>query len=79
MLADGRRMVEDLGFRVEDLAEPGSSTYQLVLRRWQGLGQSRASELRNRGKTGVGGKGCWRARVIQHMAPGDISIVRCTL
>lgn len=46
MLADGRRMVEDLEFRVEDLAEPGSSTYQLVLRRWQGLGQSlaRASE-----------------------------------
>lgn len=52
MSADGRRMVEGLGFQVEDLAEPGSGTYRLVLGGWQGLGQRRASELRNRGKTG---------------------------
>ena len=68
-MADGRWMVEDLGFWVGDLAEPGTSRYQLVLRRVKGLGQRRAGEHQDRGRTGVGGKGCWRARVM-HPAYG---------
>lgn len=64
MVADGRWMVEDLGFWVGDSAGPGSSRYQLVLRSGKGLGQRRASEHQDRVRTGVGGKGAWRARIV---------------
>lgn len=69
MVADGRWVGEDLGFWVGDLAEPGSSGYQLVPRRGTGLVQRRASEHQDRRRTGVGGKGCWRTRVT-HPANG---------